>query len=154
MNIIANLKSIALIILVSILAYLYVQNNQLENSLAESQRQAKAQRITIDGMTVQIAKNKELDHNLQQELSNERNKIDAIDNDIKHNPSRLRVTTADCPVSNITTTSSVVDAAAAKSTEKLRQDYIRLRREIVAVNTQIKGLQSYIRNLPIECVAD
>lgn len=152
MNIIANLKSIGLIVLVSVLAYLYVQNNQLETSLANSQRQAKAQSITIVGMTAQIAKNKQLDNNLQQELSSERNKIDVLDNYIERDPSRLRVTTANCPMPNITTTASVVDATAAKSTEKLRQDYIRLRQEIVTVNTQIKGLQGYINNLPIECV--
>lgn len=153
MNILANVKSIGLIVLVSILAFLHIKNNQLEIELSEAQRQVHAQLITINGMSAQIAKNKELDERLQQELSNERKKIDAINSDLERDPSRLRITAANCPVPNHAATASVVDAAAAKSAEQLRQNYIRLRREIVTVNTQIKGLQSYIDNLPLECVA-
>lgn len=152
MNILANVKSIGLIVLVSILAFLHIKNNQLEIELSEAQRQVHAQLITINGMNAQIAKNKELDERLQQELNNERKKIDTIDSDIGRDPSRLRITTTNCPVPNHATTASVVDAAPAKSAEQLRQNYIRLRREIITVNTQIKGLQGYISNLPVECV--
>lgn len=100
---------------------------------------------TIDTMQKQQVSVAVLDAKYTQELRNAQDTIDQLRADIDAGTKRLSVR-AKC-VSKATGTSSVGDAGTAELDAAARQDYYRLREQMILADKQIRYLQDYIRSI-------
>lgn len=100
---------------------------------------------TINTMQNQQVSVAALDAKYTQELRNAQDTIDQLRADIDAGTKRLSVR-AKC-VSKATGTSSMVDAGTAELDAAARQDYYRLREQMILADKQIRYLQDYIRSI-------
>lgn len=99
---------------------------------------------TIDTMQKQQASVAALDAKYTQELRNAQDTIDQLSDAVDAGTKRLSVR-AKC-VPKTTGTSSVGDAGTAELDAAARQDYYRLREQMILADKQIHYLQDYIRD--------
>lgn len=99
---------------------------------------------TIDTMQKQQVSVAVIDAKYTQELRNAQDTIDQLRADIDAGTKRLSVR-AKC-VSKSTGTSSMGDAGTAELDAAARQDYYRLREQMILADKQIRYLQDYIRD--------
>ncbi|WP_338156539.1 lysis protein [Xenorhabdus bovienii] len=85
----------------------------------------------------------EMDTKHTQELANDKAKIDTLRADVAAARRKLRVQ-ATCPVSETTSSRSMVDAGTPQLTEAARQDYYDLLRMMAENERQTKYLQDYV----------
>jgi prophage endopeptidase len=89
----------------------------------------------------------ELDKQRFREMSDAKNQIDSLRDQLASGTKRVLVR-ATCPeVSAAASTSSLDDAREPTLTATARQDYLRLREQIVTTEAQLAGLQDYIREV-------
>lgn len=100
---------------------------------------------TIDTMQKQQVSVAALDAKYTQELRNAQDTIDQLRVDVDDGTKRLSVR-AKC-VSKATGTSSVGDAGTAELDAAARQDYYRLREQMILADKQIRYLQDYIGSI-------
>lgn len=89
----------------------------------------------------------ELDEKHTQELTDAKNKIDALEHDVAAGRMQLQLHVrcpAAVPAGKATSTASVDDAAGARLTPAAQRDYYTLRKRIETARQQIAGLQDYI----------
>jgi prophage endopeptidase len=99
---------------------------------------------TIDTMQKQQVSVAVLDAKYTQELRNAQDTIDQLSADVDAGIKRLSVR-AKC-VSKATGTGSMGDAGTAELDAAARQDYYRLREQMILADKQIRYLQDYIRD--------
>lgn len=99
----------------------------------------------IDTMQKQQVSVAVLDAKYTQELRNAQDTIDQLSADIDAGTKRLSIR-AKC-VSKTTGTGSVGDAGTAELDAAARQDYYRLREQVILADKQIRYLQDYIRSI-------
>ncbi|MCC8378972.1 lysis protein [Xenorhabdus sp. PB30.3] len=87
----------------------------------------------------------ELDTKHSQELTNAKTEIDTLRADVAAGRRKLRIQ-ASCPVSETSSSVSVVNARTPQLTEPAKQDYYDLLRMMAENEQQTKYLQEYIRN--------
>ncbi|WP_274713618.1 lysis protein [Xenorhabdus bovienii] len=85
----------------------------------------------------------EMDTKHTQELANAKSEIDTLRADVAAGRRKLRVQ-ATCPVSETTSSRSMVDAGTPQLTEAARQDYYDLLRMMAENERQTKYLQDYV----------
>lgn len=89
----------------------------------------------------------ELDKQRFQEMSDAKNQIDSLRDQLVAGTKRVRVR-ATCPaVPAAASPTSVDDAGNPEITAAARQDYLRLREQIVTTEAQLQGLQGYVRQV-------
>lgn len=90
----------------------------------------------------------ELDKQRFQEMSDAKNQIDSLRDQLAAGTKRVLVR-ATCPAAVPAATSTTVldDAGNPALTANARQDYLRLREQIVTTEAQLQGLQDYIRQI-------
>lgn len=90
----------------------------------------------------------ELDKQRFQEMSDAKNQIDSLRDQLAAGTKRVLVR-ATCPAAVPAATSPTVvdDAGNPALTANARQDYLRLREQIVTTEAQLQGLQDYIRKV-------
>ena len=90
----------------------------------------------------------DLDKQRFQEMSDAKNQIDNLRDQLAAGTKRVLVR-ASCPaaVPAATSTTSMDDGAEPALTAHARQDYLRLREQIVTTEAQLAGLQDYIRQV-------
>ncbi|MCP9266844.1 lysis protein [Xenorhabdus sp. XENO-1] len=98
---------------------------------------------TIDYQNSHIEMLHELDSKHTQELANAKTEIDTLRADVAAGRRKLRIQ-ATCPVSETTTSGSVVDAGSAQLTETAQQNYYDLLRMMEENRQQTEYLQAYI----------
>ena len=108
-------------------------------------RQRDSYGSTINTMTKQQVSVAVLDAKYTKELRNAQDTIDQLRADIDAGTKRLSVR-AKC-VSKATGASGVGDAGAAELDAAARQDYYRLREQMILADKQIRYLQDYIRSI-------
>lgn len=100
---------------------------------------------TISSMQKQQNKAAELDAKYTKDLADAQNIIDSLRDDVSAGNKRLSVK-ARC-VPKATESGGVGDAGAAELSSDSRQDYYRLREQLVTSDKQIRYLQDYIRGV-------
>lgn len=135
------------------LRYQFAENQTLKAELKQRKTQLKAQLKQVQDMQVQLAKVHRIDKKTIKELSNAKQTIKQLKRDVYVGNKRLRLKAA-CskPVPNIATTASVVNGRTCELNRDAREDYFNLRAELKNATIKIKGLQSYIKALPVQCV--
>jgi len=125
------------------LAFLVYSNQGLrqERETLQSDNKRLAGQIAWQNQT-QIAV-ASIDENRSRELTNAKNKIDDMQRDIDAGRRRLRLN-ASCQAAG---TAGMADATAARLTDAAQRDYFTLRKRIETANSQIAGLQDYIRDV-------
>lgn len=89
----------------------------------------------------------ELDKQRFQEMSDAKNQIDSLRDQLAAGTKRVLVR-ATCPaVPAAASPTSVDDAGNPEITAAARQDYLRLREQIVTTEAQLQGLQDYVRQI-------
>lgn len=90
----------------------------------------------------------ELDKQRFQEMSDAKNQIDSLRDQLAAGTKRVLVR-ATCPAAVPAATGPTVldDAGNPALTANARQDYLRLREQIVTTEAQLQGLQDYIRQI-------
>lgn len=90
----------------------------------------------------------DLDKQRFQEMTDAKNQIDTLRDQLATGTKRVHVR-ATCPaaVPAVANPSGVDDAEAPSLTADARQDYLRLREQIVTTEAQLQGLQDYVRQV-------
>lgn len=90
----------------------------------------------------------DLDKQRFQEMTDAKNQIDTLRDQLATGTKRVLVR-ATCPaaVPAVANPSGVDDAEAPSLTADARQDYLRLREQIVTTEAQLQGLQDYVRQV-------
>lgn len=137
------------IVILSLLGYIYYLNNRLENTKAKlelANQNISSLNHYIDKTNQQLKAIQQLDKDYQEKLTHAQIENDKLRDSIANGTKRLYVK-ANYPMSANTAASSKPNAATAQLTGNARQDYLRLRLEIVQTREQILGLQSYIKEV-------
>jgi prophage endopeptidase len=141
---------IGLFTLVALLGGLVLQGNrnallreidEANNQLAQLESQAKQ-------ATQALQARDELDKQRFQEMSDAKNQIDTLRDQLAAGTKRVLVR-ATCPAAVPAAASppGVDDAGEPALTAAARQDYLRLRDQIVTTEAQLAGLQDYVRQV-------
>lgn len=141
---------IALFTVVAVLGGLVLKGNrdallreidEANGKVAQLERQAQQ-------ATQALQARDELDKQRFQEMSDAKNQIDILRDQLSAGTKRVLVR-ATCPaaVPAITSTAGLDDGAEPTLTTSARQDYLRLREQIVTTEAQLAGLQDYIRQV-------
>lgn len=125
------------------LAFLVYSNQGLRQERETLQRDNKRLAGQIEWQNKTQIAVATIDENRSRELTDAKNKIDDLQRDIDAGRRRLRLN-ASCPTSG---TAGMVDATAARLTDAAQRDYFTLRKRIETANSQIAGLQDYIRDV-------
>lgn len=140
---------IALFTLVALLGGLVLQGNrnallreidEANNRVAQLESQAKQ-------ATQALQARDQLDKQRFQEMSDAKNQIDSLRNQLAAGTKRVLVR-ASCPaVPAATGPTGLDDAKDPALTTAAGQDYLRLRDQIVTTEAQLAGLQEYVRQV-------
>lgn len=141
---------IGLFTLVALMGGLVLQGNrnallreidEANNRVAQLERQAQQ-------ATQALQARDELDKQRFQEMSDAKNQIDTLRDQLAIGTKRVLVR-ATCPsaVPAASSPTSVDDARSPELTADARQDYLRLREQIVTTEAQLAGLQDYVRQV-------
>ncbi len=138
-----RLAASIMLIALCALAFLVYSNQGLRQERETLQRDNKrlAGQIKWQNKT-QIAV-ATIDENRSRELTDAKNKIDDLQRDVDAGRRRLRLN-ASCPTAG---TAGMADATTARLTGAAQRDYFTLRKRIETANSQIAGLQDYIRDV-------
>ncbi|MFV0576035.1 MAG: lysis protein [Vibrio sp.] len=159
------IRSIAIVLVALLCMTVFVQHsrngllkeklNRSNDSLNLAQSSMQDMQKTINEMQAQNKKMADLYVKQQKEYESAQAKIIDLERDLADGTKRLRIN-ATCdsePMSAKSSPTGVDDGRTAKLTRDAERNYIRLRKQIVSVTSQVNGLRSYINSLPIECVA-
>ena len=141
---------IALFAVAAVLGGLVLKSNR--DALLREVDQANTQVAQLERRAQQATQalqaRDELDKQRFQEMSDAKNQIDTLRDQLAVGTKRVLVR-ASCPaaVPAATSTTSMDDGAEPALTAHARQDYLRLREQIVATEAQLAGLQDYIRQV-------
>lgn len=125
------------------LAFLVYSNQGLRQERETLQRDNKRLAGQIEWQNKTQIAVATIDENRSRELTDAKNKIDDLQRDIDAGRRRLRLN-ASCQAAS---TAGMVDATAARLTDAAQRDYFTLRKRIETANSQIAGLQDYIRDV-------
>lgn len=114
---------------------------EARSQVAQLQRQAQQAAQTL------LARD-ELDKQRFQEMTDAKHEIDGLRDELAAGTKRVLVR-ATCPAAMpaATSTTSLDDGAEPALTATARQDYLRLREQIVTTEAQLQGLQDYVRQI-------
>ena len=140
---------IALFAVAAVLGGLVLKSNR--DALLREVDQANTQVAQLERRAQQATQalqaRDELDKQRFQEMSDAKNQIDTLRDQLAVGTKRVLVR-ASCPaVPAATSTTSLDDGAEPALTAHARQDYLRLREQIVTTEAQLAGLQDYIRQV-------
>ena len=141
---------IALFTVVAVLGGLVLKGNR--DALLREIDQANTQVARLEQQARQATQalqaRDDLDKQRFQEMSDAKNQIDSLRDQLAAGTKRVLVR-ATCPatVPAAASTSSMDDAREPALTATARQDYLRLREQIVTTEAQLAGLQDYIRQV-------
>lgn len=141
---------IALFTVVAVLGGLVLKGNR--DALLREIDQANTQVSRLEQQARQATQalqaRDDLDKQRFQEMSDAKNQIDSLRDQLAAGTKRVLVR-ATCPatVPAAASTSSMDDAREPALTATARQDYLRLREQIVTTEAQLAGLQDYIRQV-------
>lgn len=140
---------IALFTVVAVLGGVVLKSNrdgllreidEANNRVAQLELQAQRAAQTLQARD-------ELDKQRFREMSDAKNQIDSLRDQLDSGAKRVHVR-ATCPaVRPSTGTTSVDDAREPTLTASAGQDYLRLREQIVTTEAQLAGLQEYVRQV-------
>lgn len=125
------------------LAFLVYSNQGLRQERETLQRDNKRLAGQIEWQNKTQIAVATIDENRSRELTDAKNKIDDLQRDVDAGRRRLRLN-ASCQAAG---TAGMVDATAARLTDAAQRDYFTLRKRIETANSQIAGLQDYIRDV-------
>lgn len=126
--------------------YYHGQYREADKRANEATTLANQRQETINDMQVRQRDVAALDAKYTGELADAKATIDQLERDVATGKRRLQLN-ATCAKSNTATSTGVDDAATAELTPDARQNYFRLREQLVTAEKQILGLQSYIRKV-------
>lgn len=135
------------------LRYQLAQKQTLKADLKRSKTQLKAQDKLVTDIKVQLEKIHSIDTQIVEELAHANKSISRLKRDVYAGNKRLRVNaTCPKPMPYKPATLGVVNERACELNRDARQDYFNLRAALESARLKIKGLQSYIKALPAQCV--
>lgn len=120
---------------------LLLEIDEANGKVAQLERQAQQ-------ATQALQARDDLDKQRFQEMTDAKNQIDTLRDQLATGTKRVLVR-ATCPaaVPAVANPSGVDDAEAPSLTADARQDYLRLREQIVTTEAQLQGLQDYVRQV-------
>ena len=139
----ARLIAVIVLILLCLSAFLFYSNQglrQMRDTLQDANGKLTHQ---IDWQNKTQRAVAAIDENRSRELTDAKSKIDDLQRDVADGRRRLRLS-ATCPTA---TAAGLVDADSPRLTDAAQRDYYTLRKRIETANSQIAGLQDYIRNV-------
>lgn len=141
---------IALFTVVAVLGGLVLKGNR--DALLREIDQANTQVARLEQQARQATQalqaRDDLDKQRFQEMSDAKNQIDSLRDQLAAGTKRVLVrATCQATVPAAASTSSMDDAREPALTATARQDYLRLREQIVTTEAQLAGLQDYIRQV-------
>ena len=141
---------IALCALAAALAGLYLKHDRdmLAGELAVSTAEISRLKAEAEASRLALVARDALDKKNFEEMTNAKNEIGVLRDQLTSGTKRVLVR-ASCPaaVPAATSTTSMDDGAEPALTAHARQDYLRLREQIVTTEAQLAGLQDYIRQV-------
>ncbi|WP_447887412.1 lysis protein [Serratia fonticola] len=132
----------ALLIAILLGWYSSLLSSKLDKAQDENKALSQSIRIQSD---LQIRASA-IDTHRTRELADAKSKIADLQRDVASGAKRLQLN-ASCKSATATTTGSMADAFSAELTPDARQNYFRLREQLVTSEKQILGLQEYIRKV-------
>lgn len=140
---------IAMFTVVAVLSGLVLKNNR--DGLLREINEANSRVTQLERQAQQadqaLQARDEFDKQRFQEMSDAKNQIDNLRDQLAAGTKRVLVR-ATCPaVQPSTGTTGVDDAREPALTANARQDYLRLREQIVTTEAQLQGLQDYVRQI-------
>lgn len=141
---------IALFATVAALAGLYMKHDrdQLISDLATASTEVSQLKAQAESARLAVIARDDLDKKNFEEMTNAKNEIEDLRDQLTAGTKRVLVR-AICPtaVPAAPGPTSVDDAREPELTAVARQDYLRLREQIVTTEAQLQGLQDYIRQV-------
>ena len=137
----------ALAALISLLAIKH-ERDQLVSDLAASSAEVQQLKAQAETARLAVLARDDLDKKNFEEMTNAKNQIEDLRDQLAAGTKRVLVR-ATCPatVPAAASTSSMDDAREPALSATARQDYLRLREQIVTTEAQLAGLQDYIRQV-------
>ncbi len=141
---------IALFTVVAVLGGFVLKNNR--DALLREIDQANTQVARLEQQarqaTLALQARDDLDKQRFKEMSDAKNQIDSLRDQLAAGTKRVLVH-ATCPtaVPAAASTTGLDDGAEPTLTASARQDYLRLREQIVTTEAQLAGLQDYVRQI-------
>lgn len=137
----------ALAALIGLLAIKH-QRDQLVSDLAASSAEVVQLKAQAESTRLAVLARDDLDKKNFEEMTNAKNQIEDLRDQLAAGTKRVLVR-ATCPTAVPATTSAAVlgDAEAPSLTATARQDYLRLRGQIVTTESQLQACQAYITHV-------
>lgn len=122
--------------------------DRLVSDLEISSTQLASLKSEIESASQALAARDALDKKYFEEMAHAKNENDRLSADLANGAKRVLVR-ANCPKSMPTAAGAtgVDDAREPELTTVARQDYLRLRDQIITTEGQLKGLQEYVRKV-------
>ncbi|KGK24494.1 lysis protein [Pseudomonas plecoglossicida] len=140
---------IAIFALAAVLAGLYLKHDRdmLTGELAASTAEISRLKAEAESSRLALIARDALDKKNFEEMTNAKNEISALRDQLSAGTKRVLVR-ATCPaVPAAASSSGVDDAGNPELTADARQDYLRIREQIVTTEAQLQGLKDYIRRV-------
>ncbi|MCS4061728.1 lysis protein [Pseudomonas putida] len=141
---------IALFTLVAVLGSVLLKwdRDSLQFEIAESRNEVDRLQLQAQQAAQALQARDDLDKQRFQEMSDAKNQIDNLRDQLAAGTKRVLVR-ATCPATVPTAASStgLDNARDPTLTVTARQDYLRLREQIVTTEAQLQGLQDYVRQV-------
>lgn len=141
---------IAVFALAALCAGLWLKHDRdrLVSDFEVSMAQVVALKAEIESASLALAARDALDKKFFEEMTHAKNENDRLSADLASGAKRVLVR-ASCPksVPTFAGASGLDDAGATELTADARQDYLRLRAQIITTESQLKGLQEYYRKV-------
>ena len=123
------------------------ERDQLVSDLAASSAEVVQLKAQAESARLAVLARDDLDKKNFEEMTNAKNEIESLRDQLVVGTKRVLVR-ATCPaVPAAASPTSVDDARNPEITAAARQDYLRLREQIVTTEAQLQGLQDYIRQV-------
>lgn len=140
---------IALFTVVAVLSGLVLKNNR--DGLLREINEANSRVTQLERQAQQadqaLQARDELDKQRFREMSDAKNQIDTLRDQLAVGTKRVLVRATCSAVPAAPGPTSVDDGAEPALTANARQDYLRLREQIVTTEAQLQGLQDYVRQI-------
>lgn len=141
---------IALFTLVAVLGSVLLKwdRDSLQFEIAESRNEVDRLQLQAQQAAQALQARDTLDKQRFQEMTDAKNQIDNLRNELAVGTKRVLVrATCSTAVSAAAGTTGLDDGAEPALTAIARQDYLRLREQIVTTEAQLAGLQEYVRQV-------
>ncbi|MBK5417738.1 lysis protein [Pseudomonas sp. TH31] len=140
---------IAVFALAALLSGIYIKHDRdrLIGDLNTATEQMARLNAEAESARLALVARDELDRRFFEEMTNAKNEIDSLRADLAAGTKRLLVRASCQKQVPVAGTSSVDDAADAELTAVAGQDYLRLREQIITTESQLAGLQEYVRQV-------